>query len=109
MNIKNLNTKKTNNLMLMYYQPNIFQFLFEIVRGAFQMNKKTQRSMATGPDDIDRIEEYWQNNQQEDNVLWQKRKTDRRKSKSKAKARKNNSRSLPNTLQDDLMEDSDLD
>ena len=72
------------------------------------MNRKMQRGVGDGPDDSERMEEYWDGNQQEMDVPWSGRGTGRSKSKSKGKERNDRHRSMPDTLRDEFVGDSDL-
>jgi len=73
------------------------------------MKKNVQGSTGDGPDDSGRTENYFDEIPQEEEPPWHARKTGRRKSKLKAKARNDSGSAMPNTPKDEFIDDSDLD
>jgi hypothetical protein len=67
--------------------------------------KRIQRFTNVHPDDAEREELYWDRNLLEDDSICHARRTDRHLSKSKAKAKKIQSRSTRKMQEDDLMGD----
>jgi len=73
------------------------------------MKRNTNRNEGSGPEDRERMEEYWDDNRQEADLPWDARKTDRHKSKSKGRAKDSRRRSMPDPQKDEFIDDSDLD
>jgi hypothetical protein len=67
--------------------------------------KRPQRFTNVHPDDAEREELYWDRKLLEDDSICHARRTDRQSSRSKAKARKTQSRSTRNMQEDDFVED----
>jgi hypothetical protein len=67
--------------------------------------KRSQRFSSMRPDDAEREELYWDRNLLEEDITCHARRTGRRASKSKAKARKIQDRSTRNMQDDDFVED----
>ena len=67
--------------------------------------KRLQRFSGMCPDDAEREELYWDRNLLEEDIACHARRTGRRASKSKAKARKIQDRSTRNMQDDDFVED----
>jgi hypothetical protein len=67
--------------------------------------KRIQRFTNVHPDDAEREELYWNKNILEDDSICHARRTDRHSSRSKAKARKIQSRSTRNMPEDDFLGD----
>jgi hypothetical protein len=67
--------------------------------------KRLPRFTNMHPDDAEREELYWNKSILEDDSICHARKTDRRSSRSKAKAKKIQSRSTRNMQEDDFVED----
>jgi hypothetical protein len=67
--------------------------------------KRPQRFTNVHPDDAEREELYWDGKLLEDDSIYHARRTDRHSSRSKAKAKKIQSKSTRNTQEDDFVED----
>jgi len=67
--------------------------------------KRLQRFSNMCPDDAEREELYWDRNFFEEDVACHARRTGRHASRSKAKARKIQDRSIRNIQEDDFVED----
>lgn len=67
--------------------------------------KRIQRFTDVHPDDAEREELYWERNLLEDDSICHARRTGRLSSRSKAKAKKIQSRSTRKMQEDDLMGD----
>ena len=67
--------------------------------------KRLQRFTSMRPNDGEPEEWYWDRNLLEEDITCHAKKTDRRASKSKAKARKFQNRTTRNMQEDDIVED----
>ena len=67
--------------------------------------KRIQRFTDVHPDDAEREELYWERNLLEDDSICHARRTGRLSSRSKAKAKKIQSRSTRSIKEDDFVED----
>lgn len=72
------------------------------------MEKNSKHIGGFGPDDSERMEEYWDDNREDEDLPWHAKRTGYPKSKSKAKQRNNLRQSTPDTPGDEFMGDSDL-
>jgi hypothetical protein len=67
--------------------------------------KRLQRFANMRPDDAEQEESYWDRNFLEEDITCHARRTGRHASRSKAKARKIQDRSIRNIQEDDFIED----
>jgi len=73
------------------------------------MKKNVQNNVGFGPDDSERMDEYWDGNRQEEDLPGYTGKTGQRKAGSKAKGRANRRQPMAESQRDDFAGDSDLD